>query len=211
MRYTEHMVSEPASVPASVPARERILNAATVLFHRQGISATAVDQILAESGTGKGQFYHYFDGKRAVVNAVADRHAAEKIEQLQTHLQREPGIAGVEGWLAEVLDQSVNDGLVGGCPMASMAAEVGETDPVLREKLAMAFDGQLALLADALRVERESGQLMESADPDVVAMRVLTSLQGGLLLAATMKEPALLEEAVAAGMRELGAVRIERT
>ncbi len=198
------------SDPTPPNARERILNAATALFHRQGISATAVDQILVESSTGKGQFYHYFRGKRAVVNAVADRHAIEKIDQLQGHLHRATGIEGIRNWLAEVLDSSVQDGLVGGCPIASMASEAGETDPTLREKLAMAFDGQLALLAEAMERERLSGRLLPGSDPDVIAMRVLTSLQGGLLLAATMKEPALLEEAVAAANRELSAASVHQ-
>lgn len=191
--------------PTPIPARQRILNVATTLFHHRGIAATAVDEILQASSTGKGQFYHYFEGKRAVVDAVAEMHATAKIEHLRRHLSAADGAQGIHHWLIDVRDTSIQNGLVGGCPIASMAAEIGETDPILREKLAMAFDGQLALLAEALRAERACGGLSPDCDPDAIAMRILTSVQGGLLLASTMKEPALLEEAVNAADRELAA------
>src|SRR6266852_1400144 len=45
--------------------RREILAAAADLFHKQGVVATSPDQIIDASGTGKGQFYHYFKNKEA--------------------------------------------------------------------------------------------------------------------------------------------------
>ena len=47
-----------------------MVNAAVDLFHKNGINATSVDQVLAESGTGKGQFAHYFKNKDGLVRAA---------------------------------------------------------------------------------------------------------------------------------------------
>ncbi len=196
---------------AQLPARERILNAAARLFHRQGIAGTSVDQILGESSTGKGQFYHYFEGKHEVVEAVADGHTRAQVALLRDSLHATPGIRGIRDWIQGVLDDAVDTELVGGCPIASMALEVGETDPSLREKLAQAFDAQLELIADALRHEQTLGALAEEADADVLSMRILTSVQGGLLVATAMKEPAMLEEAARAAYRELDAVTQQQT
>ena len=52
---------------------ELILDTASVLFYRQGVRATSLNQIIAESGTGKGQLYHYFADKRELVYAVIQR------------------------------------------------------------------------------------------------------------------------------------------
>ena len=46
--------------------RRKIVTAAWKLFYEQGYDRTTVDQIILESGTSKGSFYHYFSGKDAL-------------------------------------------------------------------------------------------------------------------------------------------------
>jgi AcrR family transcriptional regulator len=54
--------------------RLRIIRAAADLFHKQGVRATSPDQIIEASGTGKGQFYHYFKSKEGLVHEVLHSH-----------------------------------------------------------------------------------------------------------------------------------------
>jgi len=51
-------------------AQLRIIRAAANLFHKQGVHQTSPDEIIEASGTGKGQFYHYFKNKEGLVHAV---------------------------------------------------------------------------------------------------------------------------------------------
>lgn len=51
--------------------RGRIISAAWKLFYEQGYDGTTVEDIVFESGTSKGSFYHYFDGKDALVGTLA--------------------------------------------------------------------------------------------------------------------------------------------
>ena len=44
----------------------KIISAAWKLFYEQGYDDTTIDEIIAESGTSKGSFYHYFEGKDAL-------------------------------------------------------------------------------------------------------------------------------------------------
>jgi len=44
-------------------ARERLIEAATDLFYKQGFHATGLDQILARAGTSKTTFYKHFETK----------------------------------------------------------------------------------------------------------------------------------------------------
>jgi TetR/AcrR family transcriptional repressor of nem operon len=50
--------------------RREIFAAAADLFHKQGVAATSPDEIIDASGTGKGQFYHYFKNKDGLVHEV---------------------------------------------------------------------------------------------------------------------------------------------
>ena len=49
----------------------RIVSAAWKLFYQQGYDNTTVDEIIAESGTSKGSFYHYFEGKDALLSSLS--------------------------------------------------------------------------------------------------------------------------------------------
>ncbi len=49
----------------------RIISAAWELFYDQGYDDTTVDEIVEASGTSKGSFYHYFNGKDALLSSLS--------------------------------------------------------------------------------------------------------------------------------------------
>lgn len=62
--------------------RGRIVSAAWQLFYEQGYENTTVEEIIETSQTSKGSFYHYFDGKDALLSTLSDLFD-EKYEALQ--------------------------------------------------------------------------------------------------------------------------------
>jgi len=63
----------------------RIVSAAWKLFYQQGYDNTTVEEIIAESGTSKGSFYHYFEGKDALLSSLSYLFD-EKYEELMERL-----------------------------------------------------------------------------------------------------------------------------
>jgi len=49
----------------------KIVSAAWKLFYEQGYDNTTVEEIVEESGTSRGSFYHYFDGKDALLSSLS--------------------------------------------------------------------------------------------------------------------------------------------
>ena len=49
----------------------KIITAAWDLFYEQGYDNTTVEEIIEKSGTSKGSFYHYFEGKDALLGSLA--------------------------------------------------------------------------------------------------------------------------------------------
>ena len=49
----------------------RIVSAAWKLFYEQGYDETTVEDIIFESETSKGSFYHYFEGKDALLESLS--------------------------------------------------------------------------------------------------------------------------------------------
>lgn len=51
--------------------KKKIVSAAWKLFYEQGYDNTTVDDIVEESETSKGSFYHYFEGKDALLSSLS--------------------------------------------------------------------------------------------------------------------------------------------
>ncbi len=49
----------------------KIVSAAWQLFYQQGYNDTTIDEIVELSGTSRGSFYHYFDGKDALLSSLS--------------------------------------------------------------------------------------------------------------------------------------------
>ena len=68
----------------------RIISAAWKLFYEQGYEDTTVEDIVFESETSKGSFYHYFEGKDALLGTLAYVFD-EKYEELMAVMDPELG------------------------------------------------------------------------------------------------------------------------
>lgn len=66
--------------------KSKIVEAAWKLFYDQGYEDTTVEEIIEESGTSKGSFYHYFEGKDALLGSLAYMFD-EKYEELKEVIQ----------------------------------------------------------------------------------------------------------------------------
>ena len=52
--------------------KSKIIAAAWKLFYEQGYDDTTIEEIVEESKTSKGSFYHYFSGKDALLSSLSD-------------------------------------------------------------------------------------------------------------------------------------------
>lgn len=156
-----------------------IVDAAARLMHDKGIAATAVDDVLSASGTGKSQLYHYFDGKQGLTVAVL-RHEFERIIESQPSL-RDPRCDDLAQWRDEVLRAHAESGC-GACPLGVFAGQVGD-DPVLRKELADLFDQWHQAIADLVRRAARAQRVRRDVDPVGTGIALLAAVQGGIMLA----------------------------
>lgn len=73
---------------ASRNTKGKIVAAAWKLFYEQGYDNTTVEDIIFESGTSKGSFYHYFEGKDALLGSLS-MIFDEKYEELRETMDPE--------------------------------------------------------------------------------------------------------------------------
>jgi hypothetical protein len=81
----------------------------------------------------------------------------------------------------------------GGCPLGSLGGQLAETDARARGQVADGFGRWAGALRDGMRELQEAGRLRPGLDPDALAVTLLASLQGGLLLAQVQRDTRALE------------------
>ena len=89
----------------------RIVSAAWKLFYEQGYEGTTVEDIVFESGTSKGSFYHYFDGKDALMGTLAyvfDEKYEELIPALDPNMGALETLAYINHELYVMIEASVS-------------------------------------------------------------------------------------------------------
>ena len=166
-------------------ARERIVYAAMTLFARKGYGSTSVADILHEAGVHAGSLYHVFPGKQDVLVAVLEAYRAG----LQPMLL-DPAWEGVADPIERVfalLERYrallVESECTYGCPIGSIALELHEPDPAVRELLAANFAGWIAAIE---RCFVEAGdRLPAGVDRRALAAFALTTMEGGVMLSRT--------------------------
>lgn len=111
-------------------ARERILMTAHHLFYRDGIRATGIDRIIAESGVAKVTFYRHFPSKNNLICEFLEyRHQywlSWFIDALQRHGNKANALVpALTEWF------SIND--FRGCAFINSVVEMGQALPEIIE------------------------------------------------------------------------------
>jgi AcrR family transcriptional regulator len=153
-------------------ARERLLDTAAKLFYDQGIAATGIDRIVAESGVSKPTLYAQFGSKSALVAAVLQRRHDHRLTALDQHVRasstdpRERLLA-VFDWLA---DWHKGPGRRG-CAFLNAAVELTDSDDPGREVILR----QKRWMQDYLvELTGQAG----AADPDRLGAELMLLVEG---------------------------------
>ncbi|AHG88723.1 regulatory protein TetR [Gemmatirosa kalamazoonensis] len=176
--------------------RDRILAAARVLFATKGFGSTSVADILHSADVNAGSLYHFFPGKQDVLLAVLDAYHAGIGPMLL-----DPAWTGVDdpidrvfALLARYRGALVATDCSYGCPIGSLALEIHEPDPPVRERLAANFDAWVAAVE---RCFVDAGdRLPADVDRRALAVFALTTMEGGVMLARTHRSAAPFDDAV---------------
>ena len=176
--------------------RERIRFAALRLFAEKGYGSTSVADILQAAGVNAGSLYYLYPGKQDVLLDVLDTYLAGIHPMLLA-----PAWEGVADPIERVfallrryraaLERSE---CTYGCPIGSLALELHEPDPPVRERLAANFDAWVSAVE---RCFVDAGdRLPPGTDRRALAVFALTTMEGGVMLARTHRRLDHYDDAV---------------
>jgi AcrR family transcriptional regulator len=177
--------------------RARIIEAAMELFWEKGYSSTSIADILSRSQVNSGSLYHFFPGKQDVLLAVLESYR-DGIERMLL----QPAWAGVDDPIERVFALLalyrrliVETECQYGCPIGSLALELHDADPIVRERLAENFTGWIDAIEACLR--ESSHRFRRETDFRALAELALNVMEGGVMQARTFRDVAPFDRAVA--------------
>jgi TetR/AcrR family transcriptional repressor of nem operon len=194
--------------------RETIVAAATALMAIKGYHGTSLDDVLRESGVGKGSFYHFFRSKEELGHAILDTIIAgfveRTVEPCFSDSEGEP-LGQIRCFLDRVVAVQRAHNCVGGCPLGNLASELSDIHEGFRARLAQVFTAWRDRLIVALREAQRRQTLSASCRPEAVACFLVASLEGAILMTKVTKDIAVMELCVDELKRYLAVYGRERT
>jgi len=180
-------------------SRNAIVAAAAGLMHERGLAAPSMDEVLAASGAGKSQLYHYFEGRRDLSVAVL-HHQFDRVMAAQPALA-DPDCDDLNRWRDEVVQAQRTHGM-GTCPLGAFVGQADD-DPALRGTLADLFTRWQEAIAGLVARALQVGRVRPDVDPEAAALTLLTAHQGGTVLSHLRRDSAPLADALDAAIAAL--------
>ena len=167
-------------------ARNKITDAARMLFYHKGYGATSYADIAAQTGYRKGNIHYYFNSKEEILQAVTavrlvDYHTVLKCWERQCSSP----FSCLDKFI-EMFANSADNLAIFGCPMGTLNDELGKGDSELQQDTRRMFDLFLNWL------EKQFSKLYPKGKAKMHAEHLMVLAQGISVLAHAYRDEALV-------------------
>jgi len=177
--------------------KQRLVFTAMRLFAEKGYESTSVADILKAAGANSGSLYHFFPTKQDLLLEVLRRYRDGIAPMLL-----EPAWKGIDdpiervfALLAGYRRALVSTDCLYGCPIGSLALEIHEPDPPVRELLATNFDGWVEAVESCFTAA--GSRLPDDLDRHGLAVFTLTTMEGGVMQSRAQRDLKAFDQSVA--------------
>jgi TetR/AcrR family transcriptional regulator, transcriptional repressor for nem operon len=177
-------------------ARDKLVQAGTDLFRRQGYTATTVDEICQQAGLTKGAFFHHFASKEALALACLeawDGMVAGLEERAGFQAASDP-VKRAIGYMDFFIGAFANPQVLKSCLAGTTVQEVADTHPKLRDAAHACFvSGQARLEKILAAAAKASGRRVNAAS---LARLWITTMQGALILCKASQDESVITDSL---------------
>jgi len=157
--------------------RERLLEAAALVFERNGFHGTKLEDVAREAGVTTGAVYSNFDGKEDLFLALADRQISRRIEGVREVAEqaRQPG--GVEAAITNQFEIFFDE--TASFPLLFHEFwSYGARNPGLRDEFAARREAVVDAMAEAIAAAAEASDRKLAVPARTVAVAVRAAMNG---------------------------------
>ncbi|MBD3787704.1 MAG: TetR/AcrR family transcriptional regulator [Sphingomonadales bacterium] len=171
--------------------RDQIIETADRLFYHGGFEATSFADIAEAVGISRGNFYHHFKTKDAILEAVVTLRLARTRAMLEAWHTEAPDPRGRIRAFIHMLIANRAQIMAHGCPVGTLCLELAKLDHAAQHRAAEIF----GLYRDWLAGQFHA--LGHGARAEALALHLLGWSQGTAVLIAALRDEAFLQREVA--------------
>ena len=176
----------------SMDTRNRLMDATRELLWERGYAATSPKDILSRANAGQGSMYHHFAGKQELAVAALEESARSMRRDAQQVLDAGGSTREV---LAAYLRRQRD--VLKGCRMGRMTFDADVLNsPELLQPVTDTFVWLLNALAEIINHGIEQGEFPQELNARELAALVVSTVQGGYVLARATQDPVSFDAAV---------------
>lgn len=172
------------------PTRTQIVEAADLLFYRQGYADTSFLNIAEAINISRGNFYHHFKTKDEILGAVIQRRLEYTQQMLEQWERESPSPEARIQCFIQILIQNRTKISRYGCPVGTLCSELAK----LKHPAQLGAKQLFTLFRSWLRLQFEA--LGRGAESDDLAMHVLSMSQGVATLTNAFQDDKFLRREV---------------
>jgi AcrR family transcriptional regulator len=162
--------------------RDQILTAAMACFARQGYHATAMDDVVRESGLSVGAIYTYFSSKEDLFLALADARSEQTLAYMSELFRRPGPMADKSREAIDFFFQHLSDDFV---PLARMGVEFlseAAKSERIKQRQQRRFETVRQFYCWLLREAQQHGDVNPEVDVEAAAELMMALNEGILIL-----------------------------
>jgi TetR/AcrR family transcriptional repressor of nem operon len=181
-----------------VDTRRKIILAAMDLFWLKGFNSTSISDLLSRTQLHSGSLYHFFPGKQDVLVGVLEAYRDGIWDMLIRPAWADVSdpVERIFALMKHYRGALLTTDCTYGCPIGSLALELHEPDPKVRELLAENFHAWTEAIEGCLS---EAGRRIPvETDKRALAEFVLTAMEGGVMQARTHRDIAYFDRSASA-------------
>jgi TetR/AcrR family transcriptional repressor of nem operon len=169
------------------------------LMIEQGYNATSVDQVIAESSSSKGAFFHHFNSKADLAAQLVERYVASDLAQLEAGLE---ATAAIEDPVERVVAffrfyEDGADELMAeptGCLFATVLAERQFIGTEMNRQIAKTQRTWREAVVDLLHPALARRRPRLDIDGAALADHLFTTFEGGFILCRALEDKSAMRD-----------------
>ena len=173
--------------------RSLIVDAGLQVFLRSGFNASSVQDITEAAGVPKGSFYNHFESKEALGAEIVDLYAEGMGRRAALNDKSRPPLDRLRAHFAGLSEMYRAAEFSRGCLLGNFSAELAESSPEIRARLAALFDRWTREMEEAIAEAQSRGELAAERSAADLAAFLLDAYEGAILRSRVEKSPRAFE------------------
>ena len=177
-------------VASDQDSREKLLDAATLLFSSQGIAATTVAEVARSAGVTPAMVHYYFKNRDQLIEAVVDERVCLFVNSIWDPIR---GDEPPEDMILDIVERMIATTEKMPWMPALWVREVLSDGGQLRERMVQRVPlAKIALFSENVARSQQAGTINPGLEPSLIFISVLGLTMLPLAMARTLKNRPLL-------------------